>query len=119
MQHLNDEMRYRLLKRLEEDPNVSQRELAEALDISLGKANYCLRALIARGWVKAKNFTNNPNKRPYAYFLTPRGFEEKARVTVRFLKRKMEEYEALEKEIEELRYEATKGDAGHEGASEG
>ncbi len=101
----SDESRYKLLKLLAARPNVSQRELAKELGISLGKANYCLTALISKGWVKAQNFTNSDNKRAYAYLLTPGGIEEKARVTFYFLKRKMAEYEALKGEIEDLRRE--------------
>ena len=85
---------------------MSQRELADAMGVSLGKVNYCLRAVISRGWVKAKNFQHNPNKRAYAYYLTPNGIEEKAKVTVRFLKQKMEEYEEIRREIEDLQHEA-------------
>jgi EPS-associated MarR family transcriptional regulator len=102
---LDDETRYRLLKRLQADPDVSQRALAQELGISLGKLNYCLRAVIAKGWVKAANFRNSRNKKAYAYYLTPQGIEEKARVTGRFLRRKIAEYEAVQREIEELRRE--------------
>jgi len=104
---LSDEYRYRILKHLEADPEISQRELAKALGISLGRANYCLKALIEKGLVKAKNFKNSSNRSAYAYYLTPTGFEEKARVTVQFLKRKVAEYEALKGEIESLRREAS------------
>ena len=104
---LSDEYRYRILKHLEADPEISQRELAQALGISLGRANYCLKALIEKGLVKAKNFKNSSNRSAYAYYLTPTGFEEKARVTVQFLKRKVAEYEALKGEIESLRREAS------------
>ena len=103
---LSDEYRYRILKHLESDPEISQRELAHALGISLGRANYCLKALIEKGLVKANNFKNSSNRSAYAYYLTPKGFEEKARVTVQFLKRKVAEYEALKGEIESLRREA-------------
>ena len=104
---LSDEYRYKILKHLEADPEISQRELAKALGISLGRANYCLKALIEKGLVKAKNFKNSSNRSAYAYYLTPTGFEEKARVTVQFLKRKVAEYEALKGEIESLRREAS------------
>lgn len=103
---LTDETRYKLFKLLEENPGMNQRELANELGISLGKTNYCLKALIEKGWVKAGNFRQNPHKLKYAYLLTPRGVEEKARVTLRFLKRKQEEYEQLLEELEELREEA-------------
>lgn len=100
---LSDEYRYKILKKLEADPRVSQRELAQALGISVGKANYCLQALIEKGLIKANNFKNSHNKKAYMYLLTPRGIEEKSKVTARFLIRKIAEYEALEKEIEQLR----------------
>ena len=103
---LSDEYRYKILKRLETDPEISQRELAKELGISLGKVNYCLQALIEKGWVKANNFRNNQNKKAYIYFLTPRGVEEKSRVTVQFLKFKVAEYEALKGEVENLQREA-------------
>ena len=102
---LNDEIRYRLLTLLDSDPNISQRDLAKSLGISLGKTNYCLQALMARGWVKVNNFKRSRNKRAYAYFLTPKGMEEKVKVTGRFLKFKMDEYEALKREISILRRE--------------
>jgi EPS-associated MarR family transcriptional regulator len=104
---LTDETRYKLLRMLEANPQASQRDLAQALDISVGKVNYCLNALIERGWLKAKNFKNNKNKRAYMYYLTPRGFEEKARVTMRFFQQRLAEYEVLSAEIEALRRETT------------
>lgn len=85
---------------------MSQRELARELGISLGKLNYCLRAVMAKGWVKAVNFKNNGNKKAYAYYLTPKGIDEKAHVTLRFLKLKAQEYETLKRELQELRREA-------------
>ena len=97
--HLN------LLRHLEENPDVTQRELAKELGISLGKANYCLKALINKGLIKAKNFKNSANKRAYLYILTPQGIDAKARISVRFLHRKMEEYEVLRQEIEQLKTE--------------
>ena len=102
---LNDETRYQLLKLLEQNPNLTQRQLAEALGISLGKANFCLKALIEKGWVKAGNFHRSNNKKNYAYLLTPRGLDEKAQVTLRFWKRKQAEYENLVKELEALQQE--------------
>jgi EPS-associated MarR family transcriptional regulator len=105
---LTDEYRYKILQRLETNPQASQRELANALGISLGKVNYCLNALIERGLIKARNFTNNQNKRAYMYYLTPRGLQEKARVTVRFFRQKLMEYEALRREIETLRRDAAR-----------
>lgn len=102
---MTEETHYQVLKILEQNPRVSQRELATELGVSLGKANYCLKALIEKGLVKAKNLKNSPNKRAYLYVLTPRGIEAKARISVGFLRRKLEEYEALKAEIEELRAE--------------
>ena len=103
---LSDEYRYKLLKHLETNPEVSQRELAGELGISLGRVNFCIQALIEKGLVKANNFRNSKNKKGYAYFLTPRGIEDKARITVQFLKIKVAEHEALKKEIKDLREEA-------------
>jgi len=103
---LSDEYRYKILKRLEADPEISQRELAGDLGISLGRVNYCIQALIEKGLVKANNFRNSKNKKGYAYFLTPRGIEDKARMTVEFLKIKLAEHEALTKEISGLQAEA-------------
>jgi EPS-associated MarR family transcriptional regulator len=100
---LSDEARYKIFTVLEASPELSQRDVARELNVSLGKVNYCLRALIARGWVKATNFTNSRNRSAYMYLLTPRGIEEKARVTARFLRFKMREYELLKREIEEIR----------------
>jgi EPS-associated MarR family transcriptional regulator len=103
---LDDETRYRILKILEADPQASQRRIADQLGISLGRVNYCLQALIRKGLVKANNFRNSTNKRAYLYLLTPRGIEEKARVTARFLRVKLDEYEILKHELEELQREA-------------
>lgn len=103
---LNDELAYKLLKMLEAEPHMSQRAIARELDISLGKVNYCLKALIDKGVLKARNFYNSEKKSAYAYFLTPAGLEEKSRITFRFLKKKMSEYEQLREEIEEIRAEA-------------
>jgi EPS-associated MarR family transcriptional regulator len=102
---LTDPQRLDLLKLLHDRPQMSQRELAQAMGVSLGKANYCLKALTAKGLVKLGNFRRNPDKRKYAYLLTPAGLEEKTRITLAFLRRKVAEYEALEKEIEQLRSE--------------
>ena len=100
---LTDEMRYKLMRLLENNPEMSQRDVARDLGISLGKVNYCLRALVRKGWIKAANFKNNQNKAAYMYLLTPRGIEEKASLTVRFLQTKMREYETLRAEIEQIR----------------
>ena len=103
---LTDEYRYKILKRLETNPEISQRELAQELGISLGKANYCLRALVQKGLLKINNFRNNQSKTAYLYLLTPGGIEEKAKVTLRFMQHKVQEYEALKHEIELLQLEA-------------
>ena len=99
---------YRILRLLEQNPNMSQRELAKALGLSLGGLNYCLQALLDKGAVKMHNFQNSRNKMAYAYLLTPAGLSEKAALTGRFLKRKMEEFEALQAEIENLQRDALK-----------
>ena len=100
---LTDPQRLQLLKLLQDQPQMSQRDLAQAMGVSLGKANYCLKALMDKGLVKFGNFRKNPDKRQYAYLLTSAGLEEKTRITMAFLRRKVAEYEALEKEIEQLR----------------
>ena len=103
----DDNTSYGLLKTLENNPGLSQRDLAKRLGISLGKVNFCLNALVTKGCLKVRNFRNSDNKLAYAYLLTPQGIEEKARITVRFLKLKMQEYEQLRAEIEELEREAS------------
>jgi len=95
--------RLQMLKLLQDNPGLSQRQLAAQMGVSLGKANYCLRALVEKGLVKLGNFGKNPNKRQYAYILTPAGLEEKTRITLAFLKRKEAEFEAIRREIEMLR----------------
>ncbi len=102
----DDSTHYGLLKTLEDNPSLSQRDLAKRLGISLGKVNFCLNALVEKGCLKVNNFRNSDNKLAYAYVLTPRGIEEKARMTVHFLRRKVQEYEQLRSEIEELKREA-------------
>ena len=103
---LNDENRYKLLKLLHDNPDMNQRQIASALGLSLGKANFCLKALVEKGWVKVGNFSRSPNKKAYVYLLTLRGIEEKAAVTREFLESKQREYEDLKAEIEELKNEA-------------
>ncbi|WAL82715.1 MarR family EPS-associated transcriptional regulator [Pandoraea sp. XJJ-1] len=100
-----DEIHYRILRLLAENPTISQRELARVLGVSLGKANYCLRGLLGRSWVKVQNFRNSENKRAYAYLLTPAGIEAKAKLTLSYLSRKQEEYEAMRREIDALQEE--------------
>jgi EPS-associated MarR family transcriptional regulator len=103
---LTDEYRYKILKILEANPEISQRDLARELGISLGRANFCLKALIEKGLLKATNFRNSHNKLAYMYLLTPSGIEEKSAITAQFLKIKMQEYANLEAEIDQLRHEA-------------
>ena len=102
---LDDATRHHLLKLLTEHPESTQRELAAAMGISLGKANYCIKALIEKGMIKTDSFRRNPHKGVYAYLLTPEGVQEKARVTARFLHRKIAEYDILQAEIAALRRE--------------
>jgi len=104
---LDETTHYRLLKILANDPGLSQRDLAKRLGVSLGKVNFCLNALVGKGSLKINNFRTSENKLAYAYLLTPRGLEEKARITLAFLQRKVQEYEKLRHEIEELRKETT------------
>ena len=91
---------------LEDEPELTQRELAEKLGISLGGVNYCLKSLISIGHIKVGNFSKNPNKSVYLYLLTPQGVAEKAKLTASFLKRKMAEYKSLKKEIQSVRLKA-------------
>ena len=100
-----DERHLKALRLLEQNPEMTQRELAEALGVSVGAANYCLKALVEKGWVKLENFQKNPNKLGYLYLLTPMGIAAKAQLTASFLRRKVAEYEALRTEIEHLRAE--------------
>jgi len=102
---LDDDTRYRLLRLLTKHPELTQRELASELGMSLGKTNYCLRALIGRGWIKVQNFRNSDNKLAYAYVLTPSGVTAKLRATADFLRRKQKEFVRLEQEIAQLRME--------------
>ena len=102
----DDEIDYRLMRLLNANPAASQRDLARELGVSLGKVNYCLRALVVKGWIKAGSFKNSRNKAAYMYLLTPRGVQQKALLTVRFLRRKVQEYEALRVEIDQMRQEA-------------
>jgi len=105
MPDVADETRYRLLKYLSEHPDASQRDLARHLGVSLGKINYCVAALISKGWVKVQNFRRSRQKSAYLYVLTVQGAEEKVNVTHAFWKRKMAEYDALTQEIEQLSLE--------------
>jgi EPS-associated MarR family transcriptional regulator len=102
---LQEDTHYRALRLLHEQPDLSQRQLAQQLGVSVGAVHYCLKALIEKGQVKAHNFASNRNKLGYAYLLTPSGIRAKAELTGRFLQRKMREYDALRLEIEALRHE--------------
>jgi EPS-associated MarR family transcriptional regulator len=102
---LTDEMRYRLMKVLEANPDMSQRAIARELGVSLGRVNYCLQALMQKGLIKAKNLRNSDHKLAYMYLLTARGAQKKADLAVRFLRAKMQEYESLEIEIAQIKRE--------------
>lgn len=91
---------FEILRRIVKNPAATQRDLAKDLNLSLGKVNYCLKALKEKGLIKIKNFQKNPNKISYIYILTPKGLREKTKLTMNFMKRKIKEYEALKKELE-------------------
>ena len=97
-----------ILRHLESEQKVSQRELSSSLNISLGKVNFIIRALIEKGIVKAQNFKNNKNKRAYAYYITKEGIQEKSKLTLKFFQRKMSEYDSLKKELRDLEAEIKK-----------
>ena len=107
-----DELRLRVLRALEANPELSQRQLAAELGVSLGGVNYALKALIERGFVKADNFRRSGTKVAYLYVLTPKGIAEKSALASAFLGRKLEEYEVLRQEIEALKGEVGSGDSG-------
>lgn len=96
----NTEDHFEVLRKIEKNPDSTQRELAEELGFSLGKLNYCLKALQAKGLIKIENFKKNPNKINYFYVLTPKGLLEKTKLTMNFMKIKMREYDELKKELE-------------------
>ena len=100
------DIRLDLLRKLEINPECTQRELSREMGVSLGKVNYCMKKLIERGWIKLSNFSHNPNKVGYIYLLTPKGIEQKSKLTSLFLKRKIEEFEMLKDEISRLKLEA-------------
>ncbi len=104
----NDELEYRVLKWLQNNPNVTQRQLASELGVSLGKVNFLLKSLTQAGWVKLENFKRSDNKMGYAYLLTPSGLMEMAKITRSFLERKEVEYQQLNNEIQQLRAEVKK-----------
>ena len=97
----NNQDHFNVLRKIQQKPESSQRELAEDLGFSLGKLNYCLKALKVKGLVKIKNFKKNPNKINYIYVLTPQGVSEKTKLTLNFMKRKMKEYDELKREIKD------------------
>ena len=108
---MSEERHLRALRVLEKKPELTQRELAAELGVSVGAANYCLKALAERGWIKLENFQKNPNKLGYLYLLTPKGFSAKAALTTQFLKTKLEEYERLRAEIASLTAESERLEA--------
>ena len=97
---------FELLRKIQKNPNFSQRELANELGVSLGKLNYCLKALKNKGLIKIQNFKKNPNKLNYIYVITPKGIAEKAKLTINFMKMKMKEYEDLKEELEKINKES-------------
>tara|TARA_B100000575_G_C23066652_1_gene614211 strand:+ start:253 stop:618 length:366 start_codon:yes stop_codon:yes gene_type:complete len=101
----NQELQYRVLKLLEENPDLTQRQIAEKLGVSLGKTHYLIKSLSEIGWIKFGNFKKSDNKWGYAYLLTPKGISEKASITIKFLERKQIEYMRLHEEITELKEE--------------
>ena len=105
---IQEDTYFRVMRILQENPDLTQRELAGKLGVSVGGLNYCLKALMEKGWVKMQNFSHSKNKFGYVYLLTPSGIAEKAELTSHFLKRKMYEYEALKAEIESLKSEFEK-----------
>ena len=102
---MSSDLHFRVLRLLESNPHLTQRELSEALGVSLGGVNYCLKSLVAKGLIKIQNFKNNQNKWVYSYLLTPQGIQEKAAITGSFLKGKIEEFRLLREEIEALNIE--------------
>jgi EPS-associated MarR family transcriptional regulator len=98
----HQEIHYRLLKLLADEPRIGQRDMAREMGISVGKVNYCITELATKGLIKIKRFKNTTTKLPYAYLLTPHGMEEKGRITIQFLKRKLDEYDEIKRQIEAL-----------------
>jgi EPS-associated MarR family transcriptional regulator len=106
---LREDVRFRILRLIDDNPQLSQRALSQELGVSLGAVNYCLKALITKGQVKVRNFHASDKKLRYAYILTPQGASEKTTLTGRFLKRKLVEYQALKSEIEQIEQEMSYG----------
>lgn len=99
---LQEDTYFRVMRLLEANPDMTQREMARRLGVSLGGVNYCLQALVDKGWIKIQNFQRSPTKMSYVYLLTPKGLASKATLTARFLQRKMQEFDALKAEIQSL-----------------
>jgi len=114
-QTANDDTLFWTLKLIQENPGVTQRTLAKEVGINVSSINFCLKALVEKGWIKMGNFGKNPDKLSYAYLLTPTGVSEKAELTKRFLHRKMAEYEKLREEIEALKLDAQEETSNEEG----
>ena len=104
----NKDIRLDLLRKLQSNPKYTQRELSQEMGISLGKVNYCMQKLTSRGWVKLTNFSRSSNKLGYMYLLTPKGIEQKARLTTSFLKTRLEEFKILKDEISQLKLDKKK-----------
>ena len=104
--------KFQILKSLGRDSRTTQRQLSNDLGVSLGQINYCLKSLIEKGFIKVSNFRNNKNKIQYAYLLTPKGIEEKSKLTLDFIRIKTQEYDTLKQEIESLKQEAKNMDRG-------
>jgi EPS-associated MarR family transcriptional regulator len=113
---IQEDTYFRVMRLLQSNPRLTQRELARELGISLGGVNYCMKALISKGWIKIRNFRNSQDKLAYGYLLTPKGISEKAGLTTNFLKRKMHEFEGLKAEIQSLQHDLSRsasfGDTG-------
>ncbi len=116
--YFEQEIRYRLLQILSREPAMSQRDMAQRVGVSLGKVNYCISELAKRGFIKIVRFKSAKNKIPYTYILTPRGIQEKAKLTVRFLKRKLVEYEEIKRQIAELARELDEENDNESGGKE-
>ena len=117
--NLQEDTNFRVMRILQENPDLTQRELADKLGVSVGGVNYCLNALMEKGWVKMQNFRHSKNKFGYIYILTPGGLAEKAALANRFLKRKIDEYEALRIEIEAIKCEVGGVDGGKSSGDQG
>jgi EPS-associated MarR family transcriptional regulator len=112
---LQEDTTYRVLRLLQANPDITQREIAQQLGMSTSGLNYCLKALIDKGLVKVHNFSQSKNKFGYIYVLTPQGMTQKALLTGRFLQRKLQEYEQLQEEISQLQAESASSDKVHTG----